>query len=198
MELKLRDYSRTKAAPVQDYSRTSDLRSSSLPHSKERVWSQEQPTPYLPENKITLYDRFLCYLSEAGWPEEYAPGSLQEKYCLLRWFASNLVPDRPIKTKQLLLYGEPGTQKTLILKLLSSVLRTYNASNDFPDAPDNYDLWVFDEFPIVEDVNMRSGFGQGMTSSANNTLLRILDGQECRLDTKYGHVFTKRKNVPIV
>ena len=78
------------------------------------------------------------------------------------------------------------------------VLRTYNTSKDFTDAHDNYDLWVFDEFPVVEDSNMSSGFGQSPTSSANNNLLRILDGKECRLDPKYGHVFTKRNNIPIV
>lgn len=29
-------------------------------------------------------------------------------------------------------------------------------------------------------------------------MLRVLDGQQCRLDTKYGRVFTKEKNVPII
>ena len=32
----------------------------------------------------------------------------------------------------------------------------------------------------------------------NNTMLRILDGQECRLDAKYGEVLNKTRNVPIV
>lgn len=30
------------------------------------------------------------------------------------------------------------------------------------------------------------------------TRLKVLDRQECRLDTKYGKVFTKTKNVPII
>lgn len=30
------------------------------------------------------------------------------------------------------------------------------------------------------------------------TILKVLDGQECRLDTKYGKVFTKTKKVPII
>ena len=48
--------------------------------------------------------------------------------------ATNLIFSRPIKTKQLLLYGEPSTQKTLILKMLDQVLNIYHAStrkNDF-------------------------------------------------------------------
>jgi len=31
-----------------------------------------------------------------------------------------------------------------------------------------------------------------------NTILRILDGQECRLDSKYARVFTYKRNVPVV
>ena len=31
-----------------------------------------------------------------------------------------------------------------------------------------------------------------------NTILRILDGQECRLDSKYARVFTKKRNIPVV
>ena len=31
-----------------------------------------------------------------------------------------------------------------------------------------------------------------------NTIIRILDGQECRLDSKYARVFTYKRNVPVV
>lgn len=51
---------------------------------------------------------------------------------------------------------------------------------------------------LLEDENMSSGFGQSLTSSANNTLLHVLNGEEFRLDMKDGHAFTKGKNVPIV
>lgn len=31
-----------------------------------------------------------------------------------------------------------------------------------------------------------------------NTLFKMLDDQECRLDSKYARVFTKKKNIPII
>jgi len=31
-----------------------------------------------------------------------------------------------------------------------------------------------------------------------DTILKILDRQKCRLDSKYARVFTKKRNVPIV
>ena len=63
--------------------------------------------------------------------------------------------------------------------------------NDFSGAHDYYDLWVFDEFHEPE----QSNYTYTLTEAGNayhNTLLKILDGQECRLDSKYNKVF-KRK-----
>lgn len=96
------------------------------------------------------------------------------------------------------LYGKPSTQKTLIFYFLSKVLRIYFASarrNDFTGANNYYDLWLFDEFH-EPDEGVYGAFDSG--TPYFNTLLRILDGQECRLDSKYSRVFTKKKNVPIV
>ena len=94
-----------------------------------------------------------------------------------------MVFQRPIKTKQLFLYGEPSTQKTLIFNLLSKVLRIYFASsrsNYFSGAHDYYDLWVFDEFhePYMGSAVIAA---TEAGTAFSNKILKILDGQECRL-----------------
>ncbi|CAL9138254.1 unnamed protein product (mitochondrion) [Musa textilis] len=68
------------------------------------------------------------YLKEHGWPEEYSLEDLGEKSFLLDWLSCHLLFGRPIKTKQLLLYGEPSTQKTLLFDMLNVVLNIYYAS----------------------------------------------------------------------
>ena len=55
-------------------------------------------------------------------------------------------------------------------------------------------IMIFDEFTETEG----SYYTQETGTPFANTLLRMLDGQECRLDSKYGKVFTKKRNVPIV
>lgn len=216
----VRDYSRTNtAAPLIDSSlnntanpvlsssrtvlsssRNSYLRSSSLPHSKEKVWSQEQPAPYLQEKKLTLRDRIYRYLSTAGWPEEYDFGYLKEIYSYLDWIAANLIFNRPIGTKQLLLYGRDVTPiSTLVFELLSKVLYIYNynvITNDYTYAHDDYDLWLF----VNEIYDLGGGFhfDRDLTSYAKQNLLRVLDGKECRLMAEGGRVFTKRNNIPNV
>lgn len=35
-------------------------------------------------------------------------------------------------------------------------------------------------------------------AAENNTLLRVLDGQKCRLDSKYGKLFMKKRNVTVI
>lgn len=60
-----------------------------------------------------LHERLSQYLEERGWPKEYTFDEIKEKYILLDWLAVNLLFERPIKTKLLLLYGRPSTQKTL-------------------------------------------------------------------------------------
>lgn len=37
-----------------------------------------------------------------------------------------------------------------------------------------------------------------MGTALSNTMFKMLDGQECRLASKYSKVFTKTKNVPVV
>ena len=65
------------------------------------------------------------------------------------------------------------------------MIRIYFASsrsNDFTGADDFYDLWVYDEFHQLDDSSL---YGSSDSSNAsNNTLLKVLDGQECRLDAR--------------
>ena len=153
------------------------------------------------DRESSLHTRFITYLSSRGHPAEYTIQDLKEKYYLLDWIAVNVLFCRPIKTEQMLIYGEPSTQKTLIFEMLNSVLNIYHATtrkNDFTGAHDYYDLWLFDEFYVVEDDNLSSGISQAIMASTNNTLLRVLDGQHCRLDAKYGQLLNKKRNVTTV
>lgn len=152
--------------------------------------------------KRTVGEKVIEYLQKKEWPEEYSPEEIREKYILIDWLACQLCFERPIKTRQLFIYGEPSTQKTLIIHYLAKALRIYFASaikNDFSGADDYYDVWVFDEFHEPDEQNV-----YGITSATEagtayaNTLLKVLDGQECRLDAKYGKIFNKRANVPII
>ena len=116
------------------------------------------------------------------------------------WLAINLLYPRSLKAKQLCIKGKPSTQKSLLFKQLSEVITTYVAGtrmNDFTDAHDFFDLWVLDEFKEP----VKDSYSGSLTEAGQvyfNTLLRILDGQECKLDAKYQSVFTKRNNVPII
>lgn len=56
--------------------------------------------------------------------------------------------------------------------------------NDFTGGNKHYSVWVIDEFNGYE---------------TNASLLNmVLDGQKVALDTKYGKIFTKDHNVPIM
>jgi hypothetical protein len=74
--------------------------------------------------------------------------------------------------------------------MLAKAINIYFASsrkNDFSGSHNYYDIWVFDEFHEPEE---KSGlFASTETGSTySNTLLKMLDGQECRLDSKYSLV----------
>lgn len=100
------------------------------------------------EMEGNFYERIISYLTAHGKPQEYAFEDLGDKYLLLDWIACQLSFQRPIKTKPLFLYGQPSTQKSLLIHILSKVLRIYFPSarrNDFAGADDFYDLWVFDK-----------------------------------------------------
>lgn len=98
--------------------------------------------------QTTLGERFIDYFERHGQPEEYEIEELEEKYLLLDWIACQLSFHRPIKTKQLFIYGVPNMQKTALFHILSRVLRIYFTSSrgdDLTGAHNDYDLWVFDE-----------------------------------------------------
>lgn len=165
-----------------------------------------QDIKLIKESKETALKRIQRYLDqkevEKRGIKEYSPEEIKEKYPLIDWIAYNLIYQRPLKTKQLLLYGPPSTQKTLIFQNLRKALRIYfvgTRMNDFAGADDYYDLWVFDEFQNYEREGAMGEIIYSENANVfNNTMLRILDGQECRLDAKYGEVLNKTRNVPVV
>lgn len=162
----------------------------------------------LKDIETNVFHKIIDYLQEKGNPKEYDIEQIREKYLVIDWVACQLCFKRPIKTKQLFIYGEPSTQKTLLMSFLSKVIRIYFASsrrNDFTGANDHYDLWVFDEFHEQEisehEGQMKTEEKRGTTTEGSafvNNLLKVLDGQECRLDSKYSRVFKKKKNTPII
>lgn len=70
-----------------------------------------------------MWENILTYLEENQFPKEYEFEELGEKYLLLDWVACQLIGQRPIKTKQLFLYGPANTQKTLLFHFLSKAIR---------------------------------------------------------------------------
>lgn len=67
---------------------------------------------------------------------------------------------------------------------------------DFPKTDDYYDLWVFDEFNEPENDSHISSATE-MGSAYAHTLQKVLDRQECRLDSKYGRGSPKRQTYPL-
>lgn len=165
-----------------------------------------QELQIIKESKTHATSRIRKYLDDRKVDirgvKEYTPEELQEKYVLLDWIAVNLLYQRPMKTKQLLLYGEPSTQKTLLMQILKKTLRIYfvgTRMNDFSGADDHYDMWVFDEYTSNEKRGVTGQVDYSEAASTyNRTILRILDGQECRLDAKYSEIFRKTLNIPII
>ena len=99
--------------------------------------------------QTTFGEIFLYYFERHGQREEYEFEELEEIYLLLDWIACQLSFHRPIKTKQLFIYGVPNMRRTALFHILSRVLRIriYFASSrgdDLTGAHNYYDLWVFD------------------------------------------------------
>jgi hypothetical protein len=117
----------------------------------------------------------------------YRASEFKERYYVLWWLAFNLCRPRHLRQRQLLILGRPGTKKTNFVQALSEFLDVYfvpRRPKDFTGANKEYDLWVIDEVSGYElDVD---------------TLNMILDGQKMSLDSKYGRVFEKKRNVPII
>lgn len=133
-----------------------------------------------------FFERLVGYVKEKGGLA-YTGDELKERLPLLTWLAFNLCRKRHLRQRQMLVLGEPGTHKTDMVQSLSQFLNVYFVSRrakDFTGADRDYDLWVIDELAGYEaDVDM---------------LNVLLDGQKVSLDCKYGRVFEKLKNVPII
>ena len=86
-----------------------------------------------------------------------------------------------------MIYGAPNTHNGNLVVQLSKLLKVHTAprrKNVFTGTDDNYDLWVFNEWNQLEIHDGR--------------LKIVLDGQVRWLDSKYGRVIEKPKNVPVV
>jgi len=85
-------------------------------------------------------------LYQYGEEDEYDIEDLREAYFLLDWLSCQFCFQRPLKKKNLVLYGLPKTTKFKI-HMLSSVLRIFFAGprgQAFSGADDYFDLWIFD------------------------------------------------------
>lgn len=103
-------------------------------HSGTRAMYEDIQTRKMREE--TVGERISRYVHEKGNPEEYDIEELKEKSLVLDWVACQLVYQRIIKTKQLFIYGEPSTQKTLLINMIARVLRVYFVGvrkNEFED-----------------------------------------------------------------
>ena len=162
-------------------------------NSIRSLWEDEEREK---RRKLSPMEILIKFLDKKGWPQEYLPEQLKEKYLALDWIAVNLVFERRLKTRQLFIYGRPNAQKSLFISLLKEAgLRIYSVGhrkNDFSGANDFYDIWAIDEFT---DDSEKYEIEQGRNP---NTLLVLLDGQEARLDAKYERRLIKKDNLPIV
>lgn len=138
-----------------------------------------------------LMEEIANYLwARNAWKDPlYSPENLGEKDLILDWLAINrsVRLSFPIKTRQLFIYGEPSTQKRLFITMLEKAgiqdrrkkgLLLILGANDF------FDLWVLDEFQDQSAEQSQSPYDQ-KTGAYLNHLLKLLDGQKCRLDAKY-------------
>lgn len=136
------------------------------------------------------------------WKEKGIPrgaGELKEKKRrtpLLDWISCQLCYQRPIKTKQLFLYGPTNTKIFSFTFFPRQLGFASSGQTDFTGAHDHSDLWLFDDFDQTE---AESGApAPTELSSSAKSLLKILSGKECRLFSKDARIFHKKRNVPVV
>lgn len=96
---------------------------------------------------------------------------------LIDWLAVNLLFHRPIKTKNLYLYGPTSTQKSLIVNFLAKVINISFVNARKTDFAEVCDLGVWDEFQIREkaggNIELQRGPPVEGTSSGNAPVLMI-------------------------
>ena len=144
----------------------------------------------------TLPERLISYLESRGWPPAYTPSDLNEKWLFLDWVVFNLLGNRPRKRRQLFVYGQKKTQKTLFMRILGKVwniFSTIHSLNDLSKANDFYDLFLVDNFG--ETSIQEGSFHRDDSAERNlNSLLMLLDGPPTRPSAVKG----RRRNVPII
>lgn len=139
----------------------------------------------------SLESRLLDYLSAnervSGEILGYSYEDLGDRAPAISWLGENLSRERPIRTPQLLLIGPPGTGKTTFIERLSFFCSVYVVplrKDDFSRASTSVDFWFIDELT-----------SKRMSPEVLNI---VLDGSSADLEAKYGHLFEKRKNVPVI
>lgn len=133
------------------------------------------------------FESAFAFWQSSGRSVAYAYSELNERYSVLFWVVCNVCLKRHLRQKQLLVLGPPGTHKTNLVQSLSKFLPVYflpRRPKDFSGANKDYALWVMDEFSGSE-LDLE-------------TLNMLLDGQPVRLDSKYGRIFEKTANVPVI
>nr|POE44876.1 hypothetical protein CFP56_76833 [Quercus suber] len=137
-----------KLAEIRDWSEVFDdpiLREHAF-HSYERLRQLYSDLVVVREMKTTIGERCVDHFYQYGEEDEYDIEDLREVYFLLDWLSCQFCFQRPLKTKNLVLYGLPKTTKFKI-HMLSSVLRIFFAGprgRAFSGADDYFDLWLFD------------------------------------------------------
>lgn len=120
-------------------------------------------------------------------PMEYEHFTHPCSRIIMTWLNDNLYRrDRPIRSKQLWIKGQPGCGKTTFSDLLSKINRVYFAcyENDNFDgySDDKFDMIIFDEYKSQKKITF---------------LNSVIDGQTKRLNQKYGGTI-KKINLPVI